>query len=328
MGGMSLHDGPWGVCARVRLGRDIIASHGDRFILRAVGRPMTLGGGIVLNPHPTRRFSQEIIEGLMDGQQARRVEALVKDAGLHGITKRRIEAVFAADPNQAAKALETLMSSQALIRFDATSEAFVHRLHMERLTALLAENVGAYHAANPSSPGMPKEHLRQAVRGGVDPRLFHKALTDLVKKGVLVESGPLVAKAGFRPSLDGDRLAAAGRLASLVEKAGFEPPKAAELAEAMGIPEQDAREILGFLCRQGTLVRINDDLHLSKKAEESLKTLVKSHIEKHGALTPLDMKAIAGVSRKYAIPYLEYLDRIHFTMRVGDARKLAAVSKD
>jgi len=322
-GDISLHETGGVTGARLRLKRDIVCACGDRFILRAASRPLTVAGGVVLNPHPSRRFSEEVFADLLDDDPSRRIAGLAKDAGLHGMSRRRVEAVFASDPRLALKALETLMSRGTVVKFDAVAESFVHHRYLERLREILAANVDAYHASNPSSPGIPREHLRSSVAGGVDAKLFHRVLTDLIRKGALTESGPLVARAGFTPSLEQGRSGLAEKMAALVEEAGYEPPRVAELAGALGVAESEARRILGFLCTQGRLVRISDDIHIAAGREEELKTRVRDHIAKQGSLTPVDMKAIVGVSRKFAIPYLEYLDRIHFTMRIGDVRKLA-----
>lgn len=74
-------------------------------------------------------------------------------------------------------------------------------------------------------------------------------------------------------------------------------------------------------------MKIKDDIYLSRTNEEALRERVREFIGKNASMAASDMKAVIGVSRKYAIPYLEYLDRIHFTMRVGDVRKLAAAKQ-
>jgi selenocysteine-specific elongation factor len=110
----------------------------------------------------------------------------------------------------------------------------------------------------------------------------------------------------------------------ILEDGGFEPPKTSELVGLIPLSQKELVEILGFLNRDGRVAKIKDDLYLSKKYEEALKEKVMEFILKNQSMAPSDMKTIIGASRKYAIPYLEYLDRIHFTMRVGDVRKLTS----
>ena len=81
-------------------------------------------------------------------------------------------------------------------------------------------------------------------------------------------------------------------------------------------------QVLGFMSRQGRLVKIKDDIYLTDRHEAEIKARVKAFLQSQTVMKPGDMKTIAGVSRKFAIPYMEYLDRIKFTLRVGDERKL------
>ncbi|HWR68169.1 MAG TPA: SelB C-terminal domain-containing protein, partial [Desulfomonilia bacterium] len=324
MGEISLHVVDGQTAGRIRLKTPVAASYGDRFILRAVSPSATIGGGTVLNPHPARRFSEEVIADLLSEDPARRITGLAKDAGMHGIARRVIDAVFADASARMDKTLGGLLSTGDIVRFDTAGDLFVHQSYLTKLRGVLLARVREYHESNPSSPGISREHLRSSVQGGVDPKLFHKVLADLVKKGDLAESGPTISEPGFSASLASDRTGLGDRMAALIERAAFEPPRVAELAEALGIPARETAEVLGFLCREGRLVKIKDDIYLARSAEEALKERVREFIEKNRSMAAPDMKAVVGVSRKFAIPYLEYLDRIHFTMRVGDVRKLAA----
>ncbi|HOA45764.1 MAG TPA: selenocysteine-specific translation elongation factor [Deltaproteobacteria bacterium] len=327
MGDISLHAAGGRDAARIRLKAPVVAAYGDRFILRAVSPPVTIGGGTVLNPHPARRFSEEVLEDLLSDDPARRIVGLAKDGGMHGIARRVIDAVFSDAPARTDKAIAALLSAGELVRFDAAGDLYVHGSHLEKLKAILVSRVDDYHGANPSTSGISREHLRSSVQGGVEAKLFHKVLQDLVKKGALAETGHTLSRPGFSASLAADRTGTSDRMAAMIEKAAFEPPRIAEVAEALRISPREAGEILAFLCREGRLVKIKDDIYLSRTNEEALRERVREFIGKNASMAASDMKAVIGVSRKYAIPYLEYLDRIHFTMRVGDVRKLAAAKQ-
>ena len=326
-GEVSLHRVDGQDTGRIRLKQSIVASYGDRFILRSVSPSATIGGGVVLNPHPTRRFSEEVIRDLLSDDPARLIAGLARDAGMHGISRRLVEAVFPDASSRLDRMIQSLLSSGEISRFDVANELFVHSSFQSKLRQMLVSNVQEYHSANPSSPGISREHLRMSVKGGVEQKLFHKVLQDLVKKGDLVESGPNITAAGFSATMAADRTEFGNRIMDILEKAAFEIPRVSELSEVLHVPPRDIGEILGFLSRDGKVVKINDELYLSRHHEETLKQRVREFIASNKSLAPADMKTIFGVSRKYAIPYLEYLDRIRFTMRVGDVRKLSAALK-
>ena len=327
MGDMSLHRVDGQDIGRIRLAQPVVASYGDRFILRAISPAATIGGGMVLNPHPVRRFSEEVTRDLLSDDPSRLIIGLAKDAGMHGISRRVIQAVFPDGASKWDKLMQGLLSAGEIIKFDTAGELFVHAFYQARLRQALISRVKEYHTANPSSPGISKEHVRMSVQGGVEQKLFHKVLQDLVKSGDLVESGPTISAAGFSASMAADRSELGGKITQILEQAGFEPPKISELSEILHATSKDITEILGFLSRDHKVVKIKDDMYLSRQYEEILKKHVGEFILKNQSMGPADMKTVIGSSRKYAIPYFEYLDRIRFTMRVGDVRKLVVTAK-
>ncbi len=311
--------------ARIRLKQPVVAAYGDRFILRTVSPSSTIGGGRVLNPHPGRRFSEGVIRDLLSDDASRRIAGLARDAGMHGISGKGLAEAFPDGVPRTDRLLQNLLSSGEIIRFDPVGDIYVHAVYQEKLKELLVASVREFHNANPSFPGISREHLRTSLQSGVDPKLFHKVLQELIKKGELQESGPNITACGFSATLGDDRMGLSERIVRILEDGGFEPPKTSELMDLIPISQKELVEILGFLNRDGRVVKIKDDLYLSKKYEEALKEKVMEFILKNQSMAPSDMKTIIGASRKYAIPYLEYLDRIHFTMRVGDVRKLTSV---
>ncbi len=310
--------------ARMRLKEPVVACFGDRFIIRTVSPARTVAGGTVLNPSPARRFSEDIVQDLLDPARARQLRGVIKDAGLRGISKGALAAAFAESAASLDKALGELMTTGQVVRFDPNNDLYVFDEYLKSLVGLMVQRVSGHHEANPSSPGISREHLRSSLKGSIDQKLFHKALTELIRKGVIEEEGPSIRMKGFAPSL-GNALEGVGEKVYLkLLKSGLEPPKVQEIAEHLRMGTRQMEEVLGFLTRQGRLTKISDDLYLPVETVSDLKEKVRNFIIEHQSLTPGDMKIIGGVSRKFAIPYLEYLDRTHFTVRVGDARRLGS----
>ena len=321
-GEMSLHSVDELIVARIRLKEPVIAALGDRFIIRSISPSLTLAGGTVLNPSPQRRFSEEIARDLLSAEKICQVTGIVKDAGVRGISKKHLAAVFAEGVSSVERAIGDLLSSGQIIRFDPNNDLYVFDAYARSLKALMLEKVGEYHAAHASSPGISREHLRSSLKGSVDPKLFHKLLTDLMKKGEIEEIGPDIRKKGFTPTL-GDAMEAVGeKVYQMLSASGFEPPRIQELAEKLSIGPKQMEEVTAFLTRQGRLIKIKDDVYATDVMVSRLKDKVREFIAENASLAPADMKQIIGVSRKYAIPFLEYLDRIHFTVRVENVRKL------
>ena len=193
------------------------------------------------------------------------------------------------------------------------------------LKNLILNSATAYHEENPSSPGISKEHLKSSIKTKANPKLFHRALTDMIKNQVILEDGPNIRMKDFNASLGNDKDITMN-IYMLLNKAGLEPPSPLLISEKLGIDMKKLTGILSFMVREGRLYRIKDDIFLTDENEKALKEKIKAFFKDNSIMNPADMKMTTGVSRKYAIPYMEYLDRIRITLRVGDNRKLSPTS--
>jgi len=320
LGALVLHEVDGQQTARIRLREQIVAAYGDRFIIRSISPGETLGGGMVLNSAPHKRFSAEVMSGLLDENIGKRISALARDAGVAGIAKRELQARLALE-GTLEKTIQDLQTKGEINRFDVQNDLFVSGDQFQMLKDAILAAVQDYHASNPTSPGISKEHLRSSIKGIIEPRLFHKGLLELSKAGRIVEEGPHIRERDFSASLGTDR-ELSEEIYTLFNQAGLEPPSPAELMRRFSLTEKRMSQILGFMSREGRLVRIKDDIYLADTHEAGLKDRVRLFLQTQNVMKPGDMKTITGVSRKFAIPYMEYLDRIKFTLRVGDERKL------
>jgi selenocysteine-specific elongation factor len=167
---------------------------------------------------------------------------------------------------------------------------------------------------------MPREELRERLFGRAHPAVFDRVLHDLVSAGTIVARDRL-ALAGHRVSLSAEEARVRDAVDRAFREAGLAPPDAASLAAALGAARAEVDRIVTLLVRQKTLVRV-EDLLFHADALARLKAEVAGL--KSGGQAPrvdvADFKERYGVSRKFAIPLLEYLDRERVTRRVGDSR--------
>ena len=108
----------------------------------------------------------------------------------------------------------------------------------------------------------------------------------------------------------------------MLEDKCFQPPDKKELSIALGFNEKKVADIIALLSKQGEAVRINDSLALGMSAYEKMIVLLREHYSKKPDMTVAEFRDILGTTRKFALPYLEYLDSNGVTLRVGDVRKL------
>ena len=194
----------------------------------------------------------------------------------------------------------------------ARNEWVTNPAWMARKLAEIQSTLSAFHHANPLQPGMTKEALRAAVLPGGPPFLLEEMLTSVVVEG------DMVRLASHRVALQRDEEAELARLEEVFARAGLAVPTLAEALAQSKLDPARARTLLQILLKDRRLIRVNLELVVHSTAAESLRALLAAR--KGSRFSVGEFKEWTGVSRKYAIPLLEWLDRERVTKREGDAR--------
>jgi selenocysteine-specific elongation factor len=309
---------------RLRLESPAVLTRGDRFILRAYSPPVTIGGGVVADPHPPRgairtpagraRFRRlDPVRGDEDDVLA----AFVEERAALGLPAASLVARAGLAPEAAEAAVARLATAGRLKR---VGELLVPAAVLEERGRQLTAGLEAHHASQPLSEGVPREEARDRIVGRAAPEVFDAIVEALAAAGRIVARDRL-ALAGHRISLSPEEARAQAALEAAYRAAGLAPPDLKSAAASAGVDAAVAERVGRLLVRQKALVKI-DDLLFHADALAQLKTEVRA-LKSTGAAARVDVAAFKeryGVSRKYAIPLLEYLDRERVTRRVGDSR--------
>ena len=172
-----------------------------------------------------------------------------------------------------------------------------------------------FHKKYPLLPGLGKEAMRSAQLPDAPASLFDAMLA--TDKQIVI-TGDVVHLATHKLALKQDEEAALAKIESAFEKAGLAVPALPEVLKNSGVEPSRSRSLLQILIRNKKLVRIGDDLVFHHSALSTLRTMLAGHKGERFGVP--DFKDWTGISRKYAIPLLEYLDREHVTVRDGDSR--------
>jgi selenocysteine-specific elongation factor len=309
---------------RLRLEGPAVLTRGDRFIIRAYSPPMTVGGGVVLDPAPTRpgirseggRASLEALRIQPDCLPA--IEWLVDYAGLAGIPTASLVSRMGVPPSRLAATVQRLVAAGTVV----IHNRLVQSRHLQSAQAGLLELVAAAHKANPMSVGLPREDARGKGFTKVAPAIFERVVEDLKATRALVGSERL-ALPTHKATVAGadDEVRAAVINAYLA--GGLKPPDAAAVELSVKAPRAIIDKVTTLLLREKVLVKLDtivfhgDALQVLKEDVAALKGSAP------GGRATVDVAAFKdryGVSRKFAIPLLEYLDRERVTRRTGDVR--------
>ncbi|HEX5431360.1 MAG TPA: selenocysteine-specific translation elongation factor [Bryobacteraceae bacterium] len=284
---------------------------GDRFIVRMFSPMTTIGGGAVVDiDAPARIRKTEAVARLrkLEGAKApERVELLVSESA-NGMSV----ADLAARSGLPVSEIRELAAGPG---FFCAADWVSSRAWLEKKLARLWEALGEFHRVNPLLPGWPKEDLRRREFAGAPAGLLDSVL--LQAKEIVAE-GDMVRLRTHRLQLKGEEEKALAKIESVFAEAKLGVPSIAEALSKSGVESARARTLLQILLRSGKLVRVSEDLVYHASAIAKLRALLAG---KAGArFTVADFKEWTGVSRKYAIPLLEFLDRERVTRREGESR--------
>jgi selenocysteine-specific elongation factor len=315
---------------RLRLERPAILARGDRYILRAYSPPVTIAGGLILDPRPPRtairtaaaqarceRLDFDPAAGDRAEADLRALAAMIDDAGPAGLSLAAMTSRGGVDPREVEARAGALVAAKQAVR---AADVLVAEPIYARLKDAVVRMLTAHHKSQPLSEGMPREELREQLFARGHAAVFDRALAELSGAGTIFMRDR-VALSTHRLELTAEEERARAAIERVYRDGGLKPPDAAAVAAAAGAPAPVVDRMLKLLQRQKALVRI-DVLLFHDEALKQLKAEVAA-LKTPGADARIDVgmfKERFGVSRKFAIPLLEYLDRERVTRRVGESR--------
>ncbi|HEX3177094.1 MAG TPA: selenocysteine-specific translation elongation factor [Methylomirabilota bacterium] len=308
--------------ARFRLEAPLVALPGDRFVVRSYSPIVTIGGGTLLDVDPGRmRVRARIahLRTLEQGSPEDVVEAHVREAGVAGVRLAALVARVPFGARQTRALLDALVSAGRVVAADR--EWFVHGEAVERLRGLITGALEQFHRAHPLRPGMSREELRGRA-GGADERLFAHVLTALGADGRVRADRDKVRLGTHEVRLDAEQQAAADRVEREFRDAAAAPPSPAEALARAGVRGDEEHELFQVLLDARRLVRVKESLFFHTEALDAIQDKVVALLRERKEIGPGDIKDLLGISRKYAIPLLEFFDTRRVTARVGERRVL------
>jgi len=317
---------------RLRLESPAVVTRADRYILRAYSPPVTIAGGEILDPRPPRggirNATARVRFARLDPQTAatergavaaseRALALMIEEAGVAGLPSASAVSRAGLAPHTAREIVERLVRAGTVVQ--AGDRLFDPSLATS-LASRIVKALEEHHRDQPLSEGIPREEVRERFFGRGTPALFEWVLADLVARKAIVARDRL-ALAGHTLALTPDEARARDAIERAFREAGLKPPEAEALAHLGGGDAALADRMVKLLLRQKVLVKV-ENLLFHADALRRLREEVAA-LKREAAGATLDVGAFKdryGITRKYAIPLLEYLDRERVTRRVGDRR--------
>ena len=313
--------------AQVVLESPIVAMARDRFVIRSYSPVTTIGGGMIVDPLPKKhkRNSEKVnheIDLLHDGTDTERAAIIIERSGIEGIGISELEMRTGVYQNILKDILGTLSSKKQVVVMDVDESRIISFSIYQNLQGRILLEMRAYHERYPLKEGVSKEELRSTAGQFARPRLFNMAVRELEKRGEIVVERENIRLSGHRVDLKGELEDIRSKIAEIYMDAGLTPPSIKELMEKFAGQRSLAESVINVMLKEGSLIKINEDLYFHKEVLTRLREDYKSLLVRDGKATPASMKELTGLSRKFIIPLMEYFDITKLTIRAGDHRIL------
>jgi selenocysteine-specific elongation factor len=306
-----------------RLSEPTLLLPGDRFIVRQFSPVITIGGGVVLDAAPLRKSKLEsrnrFLTTVSAGDPEQILLARIARRSYAGLSLHDAVAEAGWRREIIENTLSAAINRRAILR---VGDRFIDSEAAGALRQLLVTGVAKFHHQNPLAPGMSRETLRETHGSKLDSEVFAAVLESLVRDKKLEITGDLVRMPGRGVVMKDEETESKRLIEQAFSSAGLKVPALKDVLAGLKVDKVRAQKIVTLLLRDKVLIKISDDLLFHRDALASLRGLLAVEKRKSDKIDVGRFKDLAGISRKYAIPLLEYLDREHVTRRIGDARMI------
>jgi len=312
---------------RLLLEEPTVALAGDRFVIRSYSPVITIGGGEILDAFPTRpkRLSPNLqteMDVLLKSSPEEKIKLHLWKAGPAGLSFAEIGMHLNLAPGQLKSLVDLLISQGEILAYNGDRLRYLHPQVMDELKESCLNFLREFHLQNPLQPGASKEELKSKLPPQMDSRLFQHLLSLLAAEKKIVVEKDLLRLASHTVSLKEEEKDLRQKIINLLAKAALQPPTVKEISTALHVSSAELKPVLQLLTREGILVKVKDELYFHRSAIAELEGKVIRFLQEQKEMSPTQFKEMTQVSRKFAIPLMEYLDAQKITLRVGDKRVL------
>jgi selenocysteine-specific elongation factor len=311
--------------AQLRVETPIVAARGDRFILRRYSPLETIAGGLVLDAYPEKHSvanaaALERLEALRGADALSVASRFVDESGASGISEIDLGRRLALGASELEGVLGVLLKGGRAALVSRNPRILVAPGLFDDMGRKLEAVLRSFQKKYPLLGGMPKSELREKAGAGAPPDVFDLILAKLEEKKKLRVAKDLVSTFDHRIHLSEEESRARDFLVDRYQKAGVRPQSLEEVASEAKLDVKLLERIQRVLLKDGTLVQISDGMIFHKESLSKLKESVRSFKSTRERIDVAFFKEMAGVTRKHAIPLLEWLDRERVTQRSGNDR--------
>lgn len=325
--------------AELRFAQPLVGVFGDHCVIRAYSPLRTVAGGSIVSPlppelrarDPRRSRKLELLNQLTElAEPARLAEdggaalvlALMDIRHTQGCTVPALQTLCGLSASRLHKLLVDLASRGKLLCWDKEGRQWISTEAFDLLMQAACSRAAELHRKHPLKPSLSQGAICAGWNKDLPPRLTQRVLEHAVKKGLLVPEGDGLRLPSHTVSLAADQQGLRQKLLDAHTAGGLTPPNLKDVLAELNVSQKEAAPVLRLLCEEKALVRVADGLYYAAAPLEDILDRTRQWFASHDNLDLAGLKEITGLSRKFLIALLEYMDREKITVRVGDARQL------
>ena len=307
-----------------RLEEKTACKFGDRFVIRFYSPLETIGGGLILDPNAVKhkRFKEKIIDEL--AMKSMGSSELVVEKSIERLSKDMpslmdIVQNSGLSESIVSESIDSLMGDGVIYRI--SDKFYVHDSYIDRKEEDLIRILNDYHIKNPLKSGIKKEEIKSKIFNEIKNKEFDEVIKILLdKKNIKYKEG-ILSLSNFEVILTKEKSKLKEDILSVYESSGYKPPNIHDVVNSFKISKKDM-EIINYMQNSGILVKINDNIYLSKEYYDSAKEKAIDFINENKEISLGDFRDILDTSRKIAVALLEHYDDIKLTKRIENKRVL------
>ncbi|NLW45352.1 MAG: selenocysteine-specific translation elongation factor [Syntrophomonadaceae bacterium] len=304
----------------------VVCARGDRFVIRFYSPVTTIGGGVVIDPHPSKqkRFNEAVLEEMAVKEGGLPEEVVLQELNKHPeriISVEDLAAAIGYDPVETRDILNMLREQGLIEHLKVENQDFyLSNLGIHHSIRTINSMLEDWHKKYPLRPGFPREELRSRYFKQYPVKVFNALISLLEAKGVLSADSKHVRLPGAPTTPDQDAKKAIEKVMEMLNKNPLAPPGLKEILEEIADSPHDSAEIIAYLEESGQIVKVAEGVYYSRLGVDLAWSRLNEHFDQKKELSLAEARDIWETSRKFTLPLLEYFDRIKYTKRIGDNR--------
>jgi len=309
--------------ARIYLTEPLFLLPGDRFVLRSISPVNTIGGGIVIHNRFTGISSENLAKDIRNlfNSEGEFLLSYINKYKLNGLSIKQMRMITGFETEAIERILRDLAQKRLVLRIDSNDKYITVR-SFKKVEGLIYNILKEYHSTNPDKAGLTAEEMLHFFPEKTDAAVLNAVLKSMLDSGRVVLNNSYYSLPDFKRRFTAKESSLLEDVEDFILRSGLKSPGPGEISRQVDSDEGAVKKMLRLLCESGTLKKISPDYYLHKDTYENIKQKLEAFSEDKEKIKISEFKELFSITRKHAIPLLEYLDEIGLTRRLKNGERI------